>query len=261
MILQLINPIPSQDARCGYGIYKEKKMNTNNTSSSGDVSLRTVAIVAGLGLLLMSILAPIVQFNIFQNLVASGNGKTTVDNILASIGTFRIGIVSFLIVAILDIVVAWALYILLKPVNQSLSLLAAWFRVVYSAIFVVALVNLLSVLQLLTGAGFSGFDTAPQIMLSLDAFQSGWDMGYVIFGLHLVVLGFLVFKSGYIPKWLGILLFIAGLGYMVDSIGKFLLPGYNVIISLYTFIGEPLLTIWLLWKGIKGFDKSLEQNS
>jgi hypothetical protein len=236
-------------------------MNTNNTSSLVDVSLRTAAIVAGLGLLLMSILAPIVQFNVFQSLVVPGDGKTTTDNILASIGIFRIGIVSFLIVAILDIIVAWALYILLKPANQSLSLLAAWFRVVYSAIFAVALVNLLSVLQLLPGAGISGFETASQVMLSLGAFQSGWDMGLVIFGLHLVVLGFLAFKSGYIPKWLGILLVIAGLGYMVDSIGKFLLPGYNVTISLYTFIGEPLFMIWLFWKGIKGFDKSLEQQS
>jgi hypothetical protein len=230
-------------------------MNEKNTS----VSMRTAAIVAGLGLLLMAILAPIVEFNVFQSLVVQGDAKTTADNILASVGTFRIGIVSFLIVAILDIVVAWALYIFLKPVNQSLSLLAAWFRVVYSAILVVALVNLLGVLQLLTGAGYSGLETAPQVMLSLGAFRSGWDAGLVIFGLHLVVLGFLAFKSGYIPKWLGILLVIAGLGYMVDSLGKFLLPGYDVTISLYTFIGEPLFMLWLFWKSVKGFDKGLEQ--
>jgi hypothetical protein len=221
--------------------------------------------VAGLGLLLMAILAPIVQFNVFQSLIVPGDAKTTADNLLASVGIFRVGIVLFLIVAILDIIVAWALYILLKPANQSLSLLAAWFRVVYSAVLVAALVNLLSVLNILTGAGLSGLATAPQVMLSLDAFQSGWDAGLVIFGLHLVVLSFLVFKSGYAPKWLGILLgillFIAGLGYMVDSIGKFLSPGYNVTISLYTFLGEPLFMLWLFWKGIKGFGKSLEQKS
>jgi hypothetical protein len=232
-------------------------MNKKNTS----VSLRTVAIVAGLGLLLMAILAPIVQFNVFQSLIVPGDAKTTADNLLASVGIFRVGIVLFLIVAILDIIVAWALYILLKPANQSLSLLAAWFRVVYSAVLVAALVNLLSVLNILTGAGLSGLATAPQVMLSLDAFQSGWDAGLVIFGLHLVVLGFLAFKSGYIPKWLGILLIIAGLGYMADSFGKFLLPGYNVTISLYTFIGEPLFMLWLFWKSIKGFDKSLEQKN
>jgi len=238
-------------------------MNTNNTSGSTDISLRTAAIVAGLGLLLMAILAPIVQFNIFQSLIVPSDAKTTVDNLMASIGTFRIGIVLFLTVAILDIVVAWALYILFKPVSQNLSLLTAWFRVVYSAIFAVAVINLLSILQLLTGAGLSGLATAPQVMLSLSTFQSGWDAGLVIFGLHLVVLGFLMFKSGYALKWLGILLgfllVIAGLGYMVDSLGKFLLTEYNMTISLYTFLGEPLFMLWLFWKGIKGFDKSLEQ--
>jgi hypothetical protein len=121
-----------------------------DTSRSTDISLRTAAVVAGLGLLMMAILAAFANFSVFQNLVVPGDAKTTADNIMASGGLFRIGICSFLVVAILDIVVAWALYVLLKPVNKSISLLAAWFRVVYAAIFAIALNNLFSALQLLT---------------------------------------------------------------------------------------------------------------
>ena len=130
-------------------------MNTNKkTSQFTDGSLSSAAIVAGLGLLIMAILAPIVQFGVLQKLILPGNAKATVENIMASATLFRTGIFIFLVVAILDVVVAWALYILLKPVNKRLSLLAAWFRVVYAAIFAVALTNLANVLQLLTGAEY-----------------------------------------------------------------------------------------------------------
>ncbi len=238
-------------------------MNTNKAiSQSTDISLRTAAIVAGSGLLVMAILAGFANFSVFQSLVVADDAKTTAENILVSAGSFRIGIFFFLVVAVLDVVVAWALYILLKPVNNNLSLLAAWFRIVYAAIFAIALTNLFNVLQLLTGADYLKVFEANQLyaqgMLSLNAFQSGWDLGLVIFGLHLLVVGYLAFKSGYIPKWLCILLAIAGIGYMVDSFGRFLVPNYNLTIAAFTFVGEVLLIFWLLWKGIKGFGKELE---
>lgn len=241
-------------------------MNTNkSTSQFTDGSLRTSTIIAGLALLIMAVLAPIVQFGILQKLVMPGNAKATVENIMASATLFRTGIFIFLVVAILDVVVAWALYILLKPANKRLSLLAAWFRVVYAAIFAIALTNLVNVLQLLTGADYLKTFEVDQLyaqgMLSLSTFQSTWDIGLVIFGLHLLVVGYLVFKSSYIPKWLGVLLVIAGIGYMADSFGKFLVPNYNLTIAGFTFIGEVLLIFWLLWKGIKGFDKKLEINN
>jgi hypothetical protein len=224
-----------------------------------DVSLRTSAIVAGLGLLLMAILAPVANFGILQKLVVLGDAITSANNIMASAGLFRLGICLFLIVAILDVVVAWALYVLLKPVHPSLSLLAAWLRLTYAAVFVSALNNLLIVLQLLNGSDYlNAFETnqlRAQAMLSLSAFTHGWDMGLAVFGLHLLVLGYVVFKSGNLPRFLGILVVIAGLGYLVDSLGKLLSPSYNLTISLFTFIGEVLLILWLLWRGVKGFDR------
>lgn len=238
-------------------------MNSDNkTARFADISLRKAAIVAGIGLLIMAILAPFANFFVLQSLIVPGDAEATANNIIASERLFRISICSFLIVAILDVVVAWALYVLLKPVNKSLSLLSAWFRLVYAAIFGIALVNLFNVLQLLSGAKyltvFEPDQLHAQVMLFINAFNNGWDIGLVIFGLHLFVLGYLVFKSGYFPRILGILVIVASLGYLIDSFGKFLLPNYNITIAMFTFIGEVLLIFWLLWRGIKGFDKKLE---
>ncbi len=240
-----------------------------NINQSNDMSLRTAAIVAGVGLLAMAILAGYANFSVIQNLVIAGDAKTTAENIIASTGAFRVGVFFFLVVAILDVIVAWALYVLLTPANKSLSLLAAWFRIVYAAIFAIALINLFNALQFFTGAeylkAFEVNQLYAQGMVSIDAFRSGWDIGLAIFGLHLLVLGYLVFKSGYASKWwsilLSVLLVIAGLGYLADSIGKFLLPNYNASIAQFTFIGEVLLIFWLLWKGITGFDKGLEKKN
>jgi hypothetical protein len=91
-----------------------------------------------------------------------------------------------------------------------------------------------------------------QVMLLLNAFNDGWLIGLVFFGVHLLVLGYLVYKSGFIPKILGILLMLAPVGYLVDSFGNFLVPNYDANIAMFTFIGEALFMLWLLFKGGRG---------
>jgi Domain of unknown function (DUF4386) len=80
-------------------------------------------------------------------------------------------------------------------------------------------------------------------------------LGLVIFGFHLLVLGYVALKSSFIPKWLGVLLGIAAFGYLIDSFGKLLIPNYNLNISTFTFVGEFLLIFWLLWYSLKGLSK------
>lgn len=228
------------------------------------MSLRQASLIAGFGLLLMAILAPIANFSALQNLTVPGDASATSAKITASLGLFRIGAFFFLIVAILDVIVAWALYFLFIPVNKSISLLTALFRVAYAAVFAAATNHLLQVFSLLNGADFlKAFDAkqvSAQVTLQLNAFQSGWNSGMIIFGLHLLVLGYLIFKSGYFPKFLGVLVTIAGLGYLTDSLGKLLMPDYKLTIATFTFIGEVLLIFWLFWKGIKGFGKDPNTN-
>ena len=227
-------------------------MNRNeNAPRFTDISLRTAAIVAGVGLLLMAILSPIAYLNTFQSLVKFDDTALTVQNILNSIGAFRTCIMLLFTVAILDIVVAWALYILLVPTNKNFSALAAWLRVIYAGIFIFAISKLYVALQVITVDG-------TQAMSFLKAFQSIWDMALILFGFHLLVLGYLAFKSGYIPKWLGVFLALASVGYIVDGFGKSISPNYNLNIAQFTFVGEVLLIFWLLWRGFKGFDQTLE---
>ena len=238
-------------------------MNTNKmTASIADISLRKAAIVAGLGLLIMILPAIFMNFFVLESLIVPGDAAETANNIMANELQFRIGICSFIIVIILDVLVAWALYVFLKPVNKSLSLLAAWFRLLYTAVFGFALLYLITVLRLISDADYlTVFGTDQlhaQVMLSLNAFSDGWAIGYVcFFSLHLFVLGYLVYKSGYIPRILGVLLIIGGFGYLIDTFALLLLPNYEAYEAIFTLLiiptalGEVLLALWLLIKGVK----------
>lgn len=230
-----------------------------------EVSPRRAAIVAGLALLIMTVLA------IFLNpssLVVPGDAAASANKIAANELLFRASVCAFMIVAILDVMVAWALYVFLKQVNRDLSLLTAWFRLVYAAILWTALASLLGVLLLSGGASYLTVFETDQLhalaMLLLNAFSYGWSIGLVFFGLHLLLLGYLVFKldySGYIPRILGVLLVVASLGYLIDGFGMLLLPSYDVSIALFTFFGELLLMLWLLWGGARGFGRKLVEQT
>jgi hypothetical protein len=224
-------------------------------NQNAEISIRNSAIIAGIGLLLMAIIAPIANFAIIQKLIDYSDATTTVENIVASNGLFRIGISLFLIVALLDIIVAWALYVFLKPINRQLSLLAAWLRIVYATILIAVLVNLLNVLALLSGADYlSGFTTAQlntQVMIFLNMFTRGWEFSLIVFGFHLLLLGYLILKAGYMRKILGSLVILAALGYLIDGFGRLLLTDYSISIGMFTFIGEVIFIFWLLISGRK----------
>jgi hypothetical protein len=227
---------------------------------TADISQRKVALAAAISLLVLALLAPFALFGVLQNLVVPTDAAATVENIIASEGLFRIGIAAFLIVIMLDIVVASALYVLLRPVNRTLALLTAWLRLAFAAVFASALVNLLDVAQLLGSAeqsALQGEQLQAQVMSSIASFDNGWIViAHAIFGLHLLGLGALLFSSADFPRFLGVLVVIAGGGYLVDSFGMILIPDYAFTISTFTFVGEALLIVWLFWRAIKGFKPS-----
>ncbi len=214
-----------------------------------DISRRAVALIAGIGLLIMAVLAPLAHFGVLQNLVVPADAAATVENLIASEGLFRIGVASFLIVIMLDIVIAWALYVLLSPVNRTLALLTAWLRLVFAAVFGYALVNLLDVAQIVGNveqSALQGDQLQAQVMSSIASFDNGWTgIALAIFGLHLLGLGYLLFRSAHFPRFLGVLVAIAGGGYLADSFGTILIPDFSFTFSLFTFVGEALLIVWL----------------
>jgi Domain of unknown function (DUF4386) len=219
-------------------------------NGAADWSIRTASITAGAALLLMSIVAIFGKIVVVDGLVTEGNAAETAADILASEGLFRLGIVSLVVVIALDVVVAWALYRVFSPVSKSLSMLAATLRLVYSGVFMVAVAELLGVLRLLSNDGsvavFGADQLNAQAMLGISAFNDIWYVGQFLFGLHLLVIGYLAYRSGYVPRVLGALLAIAGLGYAADSLGAVLSSGSWTDISSFTFIGEFLLALWLL---------------
>lgn len=146
-----------------------------------DGSLRRASIIAGIGLILMAVLAIFGNFVVLENLVTQGDATQTANDIMNSEGMFRFGIVSLFVVIVLDVVVAWALFTVFEPVSRSLSLLTAWFRVVYAGVFLIAVSELVGVLNLLNNAeALSGFSTEQihaQALLRINAFYDIWDRG------------------------------------------------------------------------------------
>lgn len=213
-------------------------------------SIRSASLTAGIALLLMSVVAVLGKVVIIDGLVTQGDPARTASDLTASAGMFRLGIASLVVVIALDVVVAWALYRVFSPVNASLSMLAATMRLVYSAVFMVAIGELLGVSRLLDDDGHRAVLGSDQVdvqaMEGITAFNDIWFVSQFLFGLHLLLIGYLAFRSGYIPRVLGALLAIAGLGYAIDSLGAVLSEGPWTAVSSFTFLGEFLLALWLV---------------
>lgn len=219
------------------------------------MKLRQAALVAGFGLLIMHFAAPFAEFFVYSKLVVKGDIEATVQNMHAESGLLLAGIFAYLIVFVCDVIVAWALYILLTPVNKSLSLLTAWFRLVYTAIALFGLLKLVTVFRMLNSPDylviFGSDQLHAQLKLLLNAFRYDWGIGLILFGIHLLLLAYLVYRSAYIPRYLGILLAIAGSGWVVNELGPYLFPNADLGFVFFTFFGESIFMLWLLIRGWK----------
>ena len=219
-------------------------------SDASTRSIRTAALVAGLSLVAMAALAGFGNFVAVEGLVTPGDPASTADDILAAEGMFRLGVLALYLVVVLDVVIAWALMRVFDPVSRSLSRLAAWLRLAYSAVFMVAISQLAGIPDLLGGSpsAFTPEQVAVQALQKVDGYHDIWFAGLILFAAHLVMVGYLAYKSGYVPTLLGILIVISGLGYAFDSFGT-VLSESPLEVSMVTFIGEFLLGVWLLIRG------------
>ena len=231
---------------------KEKKMTVKENSSSANIiegkskiSPRTVAILAGVGFLMSFVGA------LFASL------KVDIETLAIDPNTIMIGVFGFLIAILGDIVRAWAFYVYFKPISKSLAVASAWFMLIHDAIFGAALINLILGSVLFSGADYlTVFDPGQLKALSLlfsEVYVYGFQIGLFFFSFHLGLLGYLVFKSSYIPKILGILLYLASFGYLVNSVGIIVSPGFPEIFCTVfigpCLLGELVIVIWLAVKG------------
>jgi len=220
-------------------------------------SIQKTARIAGVLYLLIVALSIPVHFVIPGQLIVAGDAVTTSNNILASGGLFRMGIAAELVLLLSEIVLLVLLYVLLKPVNKTLSLVSAVSRLAMTVIHSANLLVHFIVLLLLSGAGYLTVFAPAQlnalVMVFLDAYNFGFTIGIVFLFLHALILGYLIFKSGYFPKILGILFAIASMGYLIDSFSHVLIANYKtgqVYYALPIAIAEIAFPLWLLIKGV-----------
>jgi hypothetical protein len=196
-----------------------------------------------------------------SRLIVSGNAAATAQNILAFERLFRLGIVSELICAVEFIFLLWVLYRLLGGVNKTHASLMVILGLAFVPVMCVNVLNEIAALTLLRGAdsGLGQPQREALAILFLDLHRYGYVIGW-IFGPWLFFLGLLVFKSGFLPRILGVLLIAACFGYLADSLTPLLLPSYANLVgriaNIPLTLGEPAIILWLLIRGAK--DQPLE---
>jgi Domain of unknown function (DUF4386) len=220
-------------------------------------SPQALARFAGLLYLVIVVAAIIAHFYVPAQILVPGDAAATAANIQASGTLFRIGIGSEVIILLIEVGLSIVLYRLFKPVSKTLSLVAAVFRLAMTMIHAVNLLNYYLVLLLLSGADYLTVFEADQLqalaLLFLDAHSYGFTIGIVFFGLHVFMLGCLIFTSGYFPRAVGGLYILAGCAYLIDSPALLLVPGYGatpVVFALLIAIAEIGFPLWLLIRGV-----------
>jgi hypothetical protein len=189
--------------------------------------------------------------------VGSGESAAIVENIMASEGLFRIGFVSFVLSAMFFLLSAWALYVLMKPVNHALALLVVLLNLAGVAVKCASLLGEVAALLLLSDADYLQAFRADQLQalanLFLNVFNSGFMIAQIFFAAWLLPLGYLVFKSRFLPRILGILLILDFFAILFWFFQFFLFPDYETISYpglAISFIAEASLCLWLLVKGV-----------
>ena len=237
---------------------KEEELTTSMSTRSAETSPLVYARLAGLLVLVLVVISPFSLIYIPSTLVVPGDATATANNVMASDGLFRLGIISDAAIFLIEIVVTALLYVLLRPVSRTLSLAAAFARLAMAVIQGINLLPYFIALLLLSGAGYLTVFEPDQlnalVLLSLNAHENAVYIWQAFFGLSLFVLGYLIFESGYFPKILGILMVVGALGYLIDSFGNILLPSYGevfgLVVAVTAIIGELPFFVWLLVKGV-----------
>ncbi len=213
----------------------------------GSISLKTAALVSGLGLLLMVLTAPVAEMYLLPRLIDYSDAKQTLENINTQRELLVLSVFLYLVTFIADVLVAWGLYLFFKPADKNISLLAAWFRLDYTALALVGLFNLTKVLHLVPADPTA--EIADEVLFYISSFQTEWGVAFFFFAICLMLLGYPAKKATYVPDFVGLLVFIAGLGYFVNSLQPYFFPEMDTSFVMITFIGELVLMVWLLIKG------------
>ncbi|CAN5668562.1 DUF4386 domain-containing protein [soil metagenome] len=223
-------------------------------------SNKTTARIAGLLYLGVVLTGIFTLMYVPSKLIVSDNAALTYQNIITSESLFRRGIISGLLCYTFFLFLPLVLYKLLKPVNENHAKAMVLLAVISVPIFFLNVQHEFTVLSLINGAnnhlGFPAEQIQSQVMLSLNQYDNGMRIVHIFSGFWLFPFGYLIFKSGFLPKILGILLMVGCFGYLINFAGHTLIPSYSKIgissyISLPASLGEIGTCLWLLIMGAK----------
>lgn len=230
------------------------------TDRTSEFSPQLYARIGGLLYLIIIVTGLFGEAFVRDKLIVSGDAAATARNILASESLWRFHIAAELFLLICAIALLMILYALLRPVSRELTLLAAFFNLVSIGLEAATTMYLVVALFPLGNAGYLKAFTPEQLYamasLSLKSHGYGFGVSLLFFGCFCVVIGRVIFRSGFLPKAIGVLMQIAGLCYLTDSFALVLSPAFAnrlfPAILLPAFVGEASFCLWLLLKGVNG---------
>jgi|SRR5579871_2076330 len=225
---------------------------------SQTISPQWYARVGGAAYLLIILTGGYDEMFIRSGMTVAGNPEATMNNIIASSLKWRIGIALDLVQHIGDVVLMMCLYMLLKPVNKNLALFAMLFTIIQTSVLIANKLNLFTPLFLSNDAAYlKAFDPKQLQALSyvsLRMHEHGFGVALIFFSFDCLVNGYLIFRSGYFPKLIGVLMQLAGICYLINSFSMIVAPDFSgklfPVILLVPFVGELSLCLWLLLKGV-----------
>jgi Domain of unknown function (DUF4386) len=213
---------------------------------------RIAGLIAGISLVVMAIAAGF-SYGYVQNELLNESAEITRQNLIENKSLFFAGLMSWIVILITDLIVSGALFILFRNSMRKISALTAIIRIIYTAIFGIAIWQQIDIIPLLQRS-----ETSIEIHSQFETFTKIWSTGLIIFGFHLLGLGYLSLKSKFIPGFLAWLLYFAGISYVLINLAKQLallsqpiIASTENILALPMALGELLLAGWLIYKGMK----------
>ena len=219
------------------------------------IDVQRYARITGI-LFLLSIVAGFFgEFYVPSTIVVPGDAAATAKNVADFNSMFRFGFAMYLVEAVCDIALAWILYVLLRPVRKDLALLAAFFGLVSTAVFAGAELFFFAPTFILGNAALLEAFSPDQVrslgLLSFRLYGYGAGIFMVFYGIATLIRGYLIYRSDYLPRALGILLMIAGMGFVIRNFVLVMAPAYASDAFVFPmFLAAVAMTLWLLTKGI-----------
>jgi hypothetical protein len=221
-----------------------------------------LARLAGLFYLIVAVTGGFSELFVRENIIEAGDAATTAENISASPALFRVAFASDLVNITFFVLAALVLYALLKNVDHNVAVGMVVFNAVAAAIMSANMINHFAALQVATGSSVASPASDGLVQLFLDMHSNGYAIAQIFFGLWLLPLGYLAYKSGFFPKALGVMLMIGSASYLIELVAGFLFPGMGenalLLIAAPAALAEVSFLLWLLVKGAKPNPRSTE---